>query len=109
MTSDGLQGASLSEKDILRVLRRINDPEIGVNIVDLGLIYSIEILGGGVHVMMTMTTPACPMHSYLAQQVREAILDEYEELESVVVDLVWDPPWSPRMISDEGKRQLGWA
>lgn len=99
----------LTEDDVLRVLRKVTDPEAGVNIVDLGLIYSVEILGGRVHVMMTMTTPACPMHSYLVQQVREAILDEYEELENLAVDLVWDPQWSPRMISDEGKRQLGWA
>jgi metal-sulfur cluster biosynthetic enzyme len=48
------------------------------------------------------------MHSYLTQQVREAILDHDEEVESVEVELVWDPPWSSRMISEEGKRQLGW-
>jgi metal-sulfur cluster biosynthetic enzyme len=98
----------MTEEDILQVLRGINDPEVGVNIVDLGLIYSTQIEGGKVRISMTMTTPACPMHSYLTQQVREAILDHDEEVESVEVELVWDPPWSSRMISEEGKRQLGW-
>jgi metal-sulfur cluster biosynthetic enzyme len=100
----------LGEKDILRVLSKVTDPELGVNIVDLGLIYSTEVLAGSVRVVMTMTTPACPMHSYLAHEVQQAILDEYEEVaENVAVDLVWDPPWSPGMISEEGRRQLGWA
>jgi metal-sulfur cluster biosynthetic enzyme len=99
----------LSEKDILRVLSKVNDPEAGVNIVDLGLIYSTEVLDDGVRIVMTMTTPACPMHSYLTEEVRAAISDEYEELANIAVELVWDPPWSPRMISDKAKRQLGWA
>jgi metal-sulfur cluster biosynthetic enzyme len=102
-------GATMpTEENILQALRRVIDPEVGVNIVDLGLIYSSDVVGDRVRIVMTMTTPACPMHSYLTQQVREAILDEYEELAAVDVDLVWDPPWSPRMISAEGKRLLGW-
>jgi metal-sulfur cluster biosynthetic enzyme len=98
----------VSEKDILQALRGVNDPEVGVNIVDLGLIYSTEVQGDKVRIVMTMTTPACPMHSYLTDEVREAILTRDEEVERVDVQLVWDPPWSPRMISEEGRRQLGW-
>lgn len=97
-----------SEEDILRTLRTVNDPEVGVNIVDLGLIYGTEIRGDTVRIVMTMTTPACPMHSYLTEEVREAILIQEEDVEKVDVQLVWDPPWSPRMISERGKRQLGW-
>ncbi len=97
-----------SEQDILQALRGVNDPEVGVNIVDLGLIYSVEIHGDAARIVMTMTTPACPMHSYLTEEVREAILSRHEEVESVNVELVWDPPWSPQMISETGKRQLGW-
>lgn len=99
----------LSESDILQALRGVNDPEVGVNIVDLGLVYSTEIRGDKVRIAMTMTTPACPMHSYLTEEVREAILSQHEEIEDVSVELVWDPPWSPRMISETGKRQLGWT
>ena len=98
-----------SEQEILQALRGVNDPEVGVNIVDLGLVYSTEIQGDKVRVLMTMTTPACPMHSYLTEEVREAILIQHEEVEDVNVELVWDPPWSPQMISEKGKRQLGWT
>lgn len=98
----------VSEKDILQTLRGVNDPEVGVNIVDLGLVYSTEIRGDNVRVVMTMTTPACPMHSYLTEEVREAILGQYDGVENVNVELVWDPPWSPQMIPEEGRRRLGW-
>ena len=98
----------VSEKDILQTLHGVNDPEVGVNIVDLGLVYSTEIRGDNVRVVMTMTTPACPLHSYLSEEVREAILGQYDAVENVSVELVWDPPWSPQMISEKGKRQLGW-
>jgi metal-sulfur cluster biosynthetic enzyme len=98
----------LGERDILRVLHKVSDPEVGVNIVDLGLIYSIEIDGDKVRMVMMMTTPACPMHSYLTEEVREAILAEFEDVATVEVQLVWEPSWSPRMISKHGRRQLGW-
>jgi metal-sulfur cluster biosynthetic enzyme len=97
-----------AEPDILRALHGVSDPEVGVNIVDLGLIYSIEIDQGKVRIIMTMTTPACPMHSYLIQEVRETILAEFEEVAEVEVRLVWEPAWSPKMISERGRRQLGW-
>lgn len=99
----------VSEEDILQALRGVNDPEVGVNIVDLGLIYSTQIHGADVRIVMTMTTPACPMHSYLTEEVREAILSQHAEVENVSVELAWDPAWSPQMISEEGKRQLGWT
>jgi metal-sulfur cluster biosynthetic enzyme len=99
----------VSEEDILQTLHGVNDPEVGVNIVDLGLVYSTEIQGDNVRVVMTMTTPACPMPSYLTEEVREAILGQYDGVENVSVELVWDPPWSPQMISERGKRQLGWT
>jgi metal-sulfur cluster biosynthetic enzyme len=59
----------VSEEDILQTLHGVNDPEVGVNIVDLGLVYSTEIQGDNVRVVMTMTTPACPLHSYLSEEV----------------------------------------
>jgi metal-sulfur cluster biosynthetic enzyme len=99
----------INDEDILRALRQVNDPEVGVNIVDLGLVYSAERNGDRVRIVMTMTTPACPMHNYLAEEAREAILCQFEEIEEVEVKLVWDPPWSPQMISERGKKQLGWS
>lgn len=108
LTAPSTESKMVSEEDILRALRAVNDPEVGVNIVDLGLVYSIEVHSGRVRIVMTMTTPACPMHSYLTEEVREAILSQQEDVEKVDVQLVWDPPWSPQMISKEGKRRLGW-
>lgn len=99
----------MTEGGIIQALHAVIDPEVGVNIVDLGLIYSTEIHDNKVRIAMTMTTPACPMHSYLTEEVKEAILCRFEEVEDVTVDLVWDPVWSPDMISAAGKRQLGWA
>jgi len=98
----------VSEDDILRALRTVNDPEVGVNIVDLGLVYGVEVEAERVRIAMTMTTPACPMHSYLTEEVRQAILNQCKEVKKVDVQLVWDPPWAPWMISEEGRRQLGW-
>lgn len=98
----------MTEGDILQALQGVNDPEVGVNIVDLGLIYSTEIQDDSVRVVMTMTTPACPMPSYLTEEVRKAILSQHDEIEDVNVELVWNPRWSPQMISEKGRRQLGW-
>ncbi|MGH7932426.1 MAG: metal-sulfur cluster assembly factor [Candidatus Binataceae bacterium] len=99
----------MTEQDILQALHEVNDPEVGVNIVDLGLVYSTEITDERVRIVMTMTTPACPMHSYLTEEVRAVILGQIEQARDVEVELVWDPPWSPQMISENGRRQLGWA
>lgn len=96
------------EEEILQVLRAVRDPEVGVNIVDLGLVYSTEVAGDRVRIVMTMTTPACPMHSYLTEDVRDASLGQFEEIEHVDVELVWDPPWSPQMISERERHELGW-
>ena len=98
----------MTEDDILQALHGVNDPEVGVNIVDLGLVYSTEVEGDRVRIAMTMTTPACPMNSYLAEEVRAAMLDQFENVQSVDVNVVWEPPWSPQMISNQGKRRLGW-
>lgn len=108
LTAPSAEQKMVSEKDILRALRVVNDPEVGVNIVDLGLVYGTEVDGNTVRILMTMTTPACPMHSYLTEEVREAILSQEKDVEKVDVQLVWDPPWSPQMISEEGRRRLGW-
>jgi len=97
-----------TEDEILQALSVVNDPEVGVNLVDLGLIYAVEIEGANVRVVMTMTTPACPMHSYLTEEARDAIRNQCGDVENLQVELVWEPPWSPQMISDTGKRQLGW-
>jgi metal-sulfur cluster biosynthetic enzyme len=75
--------------------------------IQFRLVYSTEVDGKRVRIAMTMTTPACPIRSYLADEVRKAMLDQFENVQSVDVNVVWEPPWSPQMISNEGKRRLG--
>jgi metal-sulfur cluster biosynthetic enzyme len=87
-------------------LRRIVDPEIGVNIVDLGLVYGVAIDRERVRVTMTMTSPACPLLEFLKAEVRAALMSRYPALRSVEIEIVWDPPWHPDMMSDAARSQL---
>lgn len=97
----------MTEGEIRDALRAVIDPEIGINIVDLGLVYGIEIAGGQVRVIMTMTTPACPLGDYLADLVERVIKQQFTGVEDLAVDLVWNPPWDPAMMSEAARRQLG--
>lgn len=86
-------------------LRSVIDPEVGLNIVDLGLIYDLRIEDGTATVRLTMTTPACPMSSYIKQQVG-GVLQRTPGLRRGIVELVWDPPWSPQMIAPDARARL---
>ena len=97
---------TVTKDDVLEALRDVYDPEIPVNIVDLGLVYGVEVADGDVDVSMTLTFDGCCMGPYIAQQA-EWRLAEVEGVEDINVDLVFDPPWTPDMISEEGKRLLG--
>jgi metal-sulfur cluster biosynthetic enzyme len=96
---------SLTEIEILEILREVIDPEIGLNIVDLGLIYGVQIHGAKVVVQMTLTTPGCPMHESIAWGVKMALLNR-EAIQEAEVEVVWDPPWNPAMMTDVGRAQL---
>ena len=102
MTTTG----NLNEQTILESLRQVIDPEIGCNIVDLGLIYSVAIEGSAVKVAMTLTTPGCPMHESIASGVRTAVL-QIEGVTLADVELVWDPPWHHSMMTDVGRAMTG--
>ena len=94
--------------EVLEALRHVVDPEIGINVVDLGLVYEADARDGHVRVVMTMTTPACPLGESLAEDARAAIRERVGGVKSVAVDLVWEPPWQPSMMSDAARAQLGW-
>jgi probable FeS assembly SUF system protein SufT len=100
------------EQQIWTALKTCYDPEIPVNIVDLGLVYSMEIApveaGSRVDVKMTLTAPGCGMGASIAADARYKIL-ALPGVSDADVEVVWDPPWSPQMISDEGKQRLGMA
>lgn len=94
---------------VAEALRRVIDPELGVNIVDLGLVYGIETTGDGdVRVSLTMTTPVCPLSAYIKSQAADEIRRAVRGCQRVEIELVWQPPWSPAMMSAEARRQLGW-
>jgi metal-sulfur cluster biosynthetic enzyme len=97
------------DPDILRnALTQVIDPEVGMNIVDLGLVYDIRIAADRIEVDITMTTPACPMSSMIADQVRDVISAGVAAGTDVVVNLVWDPPWEASMMSDHAREHFGW-
>lgn len=93
--------------NVVEALHQIYDPEIPINIYDLGLIYDVDVKAeGDVHVQMTLTTPACPVAGSLPGEVEQHVR-EVEGVRDVVVELVWDPPWTPDLLSDEAKLELG--
>jgi metal-sulfur cluster biosynthetic enzyme len=94
-----------AEDRILEALRRVIDPELGVNIVDLGLIYAVRIRGGEVDVTMTLTTPGCPRHGVLLRAA-ERVLQGIEGVTQGRFHLVWEPPWDPGMMSEAARRQI---
>lgn len=97
--------APLSEK-VIAALRSIYDPELPVNIYDLGLIYEMEIQGRDVNIVMTLTSPNCPVAGSLPGNV-EAVLRQIDGIGEVCVTLTWDPPWHMDKLSDEVKLTLG--
>ncbi len=96
------------EERIRQVLRRVVDPEVGINIVDLGLIYRIVVDAGGVLVDMTMTSPACPMGEMIMDEVRAELAAALPAGAAVTVNLVWEPPWDSSMMSRRSKAHFGW-
>ena len=102
-------GDGVTADRVRDALRHVLDPEVGINVVDLGLVYDVRVEDGNVSVAMTMTTPACPLGETLSEQAEAAIRQGVPGVKSVMVALVWDPPWRPSMMSDAAKEQLGWA
>ena len=97
---------TLTCDNVVDALKDVYDPEIPVNVVDLGLIYEVQVKEGNVYVQMTLTAPGCGMGPYIAQQAEWAV-SELEGVEDVNVDMVFDPPWSPDLITEDGKKLLG--
>ncbi|HEY3327785.1 MAG TPA: metal-sulfur cluster assembly factor [Novimethylophilus sp.] len=96
------------EMTVRDALLRVVDPEIGENIVDLGLVYGLEVEGETARVNLTMTTPACPMGSMVMDEARTELIRALPGNMQVDVQLVWEPPWEPSMISAAAKHRLGW-
>ena len=97
-----MRNTTIDEAKVWDALRSVIDPEVGCNIVDLGLVYDVTIESGKVSVKMTLTTPGCPMHESIAYGVQMALLN-LDAVEDAEVEIVWDPPWSPAMMSELGR------
>ncbi len=98
----------VTDESVWSALKTIPDPEFGINIVDMGLIYSVETAENNVHVIMTLTTENCPSGAWIYEGAKTAI-QSLEDVGEVQVDMVFDPPWTTDMLSDYGKAQLGFA
>ena len=103
---EGIMADQLTPEAVFETLKTVYDPEIPVNVVDLGLVYDVQINEKDVYVQMTLTFPGCGMGPFIAQQAEWAIQD-IEGVEEVEIELVFDPPWSPDLISEEARSQLG--
>jgi len=92
----------------VQLLHEIVDPELGVDIVELGLVYEIEIVEADVYVKMTMTSQACPVGPQLVDNVTRTLQTRLPGLRTANVQLVWEPAWTPEMMSQDARRMMGW-
>ncbi len=97
----------VTEQKVLEVLSEVYDPEIPIDIVNLGLIYGIDIKDGRVHVKITMTAPGCPASAQIAAEAK-MLIEEIPGVKEAIIEIVWDPPWDPSMMSEEAKQSLGY-
>lgn len=106
----GLLTEPLTVELVRRLLRTVIDPELGVNIVDLGLVYEVAIDedAGKVAIEMTLTTPGCPLSGFLDDQIR-GCLAQLPQVREVSIELVWEPAWYPEMMSEAARETLGWG
>jgi len=99
---------ALDEETLKEALTTVNDPEIGMNIIELGLVYDIDVdAEDNVNVEMTLTSPGCPLGDIITEQVDSAL--KAAGAKSANVEIVWSPPWTPEMMSEEAKERLGWG
>jgi metal-sulfur cluster biosynthetic enzyme len=98
----------MTPEQILETLKVVLDPEVGVNIVDLGLVYKVAIGPELVTIQITMTSPTCPLHGVITRNMDKVLRKGFPELGRMDIELVWEPPWSPDLMSAAARQQLGW-
>jgi metal-sulfur cluster biosynthetic enzyme len=97
-----------TDEIVWEALRSVDDPEVGMNIVDLGLVYGVQVEGSDVGVRLTMTSPACPLGEVICESAERAIRAAAPGAASVDVALVWEPPWTPDRMSEAARAKFGW-
>ena len=98
----------VTKEQVIAALKECYDPEIPVSVVDLGLIYDVQVDGDKVHVKMTLTAPGCPMHTFIGEEVRRKIVS-LPGVSEAKVEFVWEPRWTPDRMSEDAKRRLGFT
>ena len=96
----------VSDKEVMAALAGVKDPEVPLNIVEMGLIYGIKVSGKKVHVKMSLTNPACPMQSHLLSMAEEAVANLVGK-ENTTIELVWEPAWTPERMTPEARKKVG--
>jgi metal-sulfur cluster biosynthetic enzyme len=100
------ENGAVSEDEVLEALEEVIDPELGLDFVSLGLVYDVEVENSDVYITFTLTTPACPIGPQVSEQMREFV-GELNGVQAVHPKMVFDPPWSPEMMSEDAKFALG--
>jgi metal-sulfur cluster biosynthetic enzyme len=103
-----MEPKQITEAEVEEILRQVIDPELGCNIVDLGLVYGISIEPGKLKISLTLTSPGCPMTESMRHGVQMALLSDFRVAEAEV-ELVWSPPWNPDMMTEAGKAATGYC
>ncbi len=98
----------VTEDDVMAALKNCYDPEIPLNIVELGLVYDIVVQEDKVRVRMTLTSPGCPLHATIARSVEQEI-EKIAGVSKAEAEVVWQPPWTPERMSPEARKKLGWS
>jgi metal-sulfur cluster biosynthetic enzyme len=106
VTGDGDRASDGLRDEIMAALKQVNDPELGINVVDLGLIYEVDIRGDTVHVEYTLTTMGCPIGPLIEQQIQQ-VIEPIEGVKNVDAEMTLTPPWTPDKMSEEAKAALG--
>jgi metal-sulfur cluster biosynthetic enzyme len=98
----------MNREQILDTLKSVFDPEVGVNIVDLGLVYKVDLQPEELKIQITMTSPACPLHGVITRNIDKVLRQAFPGLGRMTIEVIWDPPWSPDRMSAAARQQLGW-
>ena len=108
MNGVNYSGEEALRKPVLDALASVVDPEMSLGIVDIGLVYGVDVSPERVHVTMTMTSPACPVTDVIADDVEIALRDALPDARSVEVEFVWEPAWTPDRMTERARDVMGW-
>ena len=99
----------INKENIIEILQECYDPEIPIDLWNLGLIYNINIEDNDIDITMSLTTPGCTMGQYMADDIKSKLIEQLKNVRNVNVEVVFYPPWQPEMMTDEGRKKLGFS